>query len=83
MADELVVKPQVSGGSFRTVRVRPGDPVEPLDDAIIQPFIPAVSSEGELSFLFIGGVLQPRGAQGGETGRLPYPAAIWWPVQPV
>ena len=54
-ADELVVKPQVSGGSYRTVRVRPGDPVEPLDDAIIQPFIPAVSSEGELSFLFIGG----------------------------
>jgi glutathione synthase/RimK-type ligase-like ATP-grasp enzyme len=53
-ADELVVKPQVSGGSFRTVRVRPGDPIEPLDDAIIQPFVPAVSDEGELSFLFIG-----------------------------
>lgn len=54
--DELVVKPQVSGGSFRTVRVRPGDTIEPLDDAIIQPFVPAVSGEGELSFLFIGGV---------------------------
>jgi glutathione synthase/RimK-type ligase-like ATP-grasp enzyme len=54
-ADELVVKPQVSGGSYRTVRMKPGDPVEPLDDAIIQPFVPAVSGEGELSFLFIGG----------------------------
>ena len=54
-ADELVVKPQVSGGSYRTVRVRPGDPIETLDDAIIQPFIPAVSGEGELSFLFVGG----------------------------
>ena len=54
-ADELVVKPQVSGGSFRTVRARPGDAVEPLDDAIIQPFVPAVSGEGELSFLFVGG----------------------------
>jgi hypothetical protein len=54
-ADELVVKPQVSGGSYRTVRLRRGEPVEPLDDAIIQPFIPAVSDEGELSFLFIGG----------------------------
>ena len=54
-ADELVVKPQVSGGSYRTVRVRPGDPIEPLDDAIIQPFVPAVSGEGELSFLFVGG----------------------------
>lgn len=53
--DELVVKPQVSGGSFRTVRVRPGDAIEPLEDAIIQPFVPAVSGEGELSFLFIGG----------------------------
>lgn len=54
--DELVVKPQVSGGSYRTARLRPGEPVEPLDDAIIQPFIPAVSDEGELSFLFIGGI---------------------------
>jgi len=53
--DELVVKPQVSGGSYRTVRLRRGEPVRPLDDAIIQPFIPAVSGEGELSFLFIGG----------------------------
>jgi glutathione synthase/RimK-type ligase-like ATP-grasp enzyme len=51
---ELVVKPQVSGGSFRTVRVKPSDTIEPLDDAIIQPFVPAVSGEGELSFLFIG-----------------------------
>ncbi|MEN2789234.1 hypothetical protein ABC974_06325 [Sphingomonas oligophenolica] len=55
-ADELVVKPQVSGGSYRTVRVRSGDPVAPLDDAIVQPFMPAVSGEGELSFLFVGGV---------------------------
>jgi len=53
--DELVVKPQVSGGSHKTVRVKRGDPVEPLEDAIIQPFLPAVSHEGELSFLTIGG----------------------------
>jgi hypothetical protein len=54
-SDELVVKPQVSGGSDRTVRLGRGEPLEPLEDAIIQPFIPAVSGEGELSFLFIGG----------------------------
>lgn len=54
-ADELVVKPQVSGGSYRTVRLRRGDPVRPLADAIIQPFVPAVSREGELSFLFVDG----------------------------
>ncbi|MES2058379.1 MAG: transporter [Pseudomonadota bacterium] len=55
--DELVVKPQISGGSFRTERVARGSVIKPLDDAIIQPFIPAVSGEGELSFLLIGGVL--------------------------
>lgn len=54
-ADELVIKPQVSGGSYRTVRVGRSDPVRPLDDAIIQPFVPAVSGEGELSFLYIAG----------------------------
>ncbi|QNA83372.1 transporter [Sphingomonas sp. So64.6b] len=53
--EELVIKPQVSGGSHRTVRVGRGDPVEPLDDAIIQPFVAAVSGEGELSFLYIAG----------------------------
>ena len=53
--DELVVKPQVSGGSHKTIRATPGDAVEPLDDAILQPFLPAVSHEGELSFLTIGG----------------------------
>jgi len=54
--DTLVVKPQVSGGSYRTARVRRGDPVAPLADAIIQPFLPAIGDEGELSLLFIGGV---------------------------
>lgn len=53
--DELVVKPQVSAGAWLTQRLRPGDPVEPIADAILQPFLPAVGGEGELSFLFIGG----------------------------
>lgn len=52
---ELVVKPQVSAGAWLTQRLRPGDPVEPIADAILQPFLPAVGDEGELSFLFIGG----------------------------
>lgn len=54
-AEEIVVKPQVSGGSYRTARVRPGDAVDSLDDAILQPFLPAILGEGELSFLFVGG----------------------------
>lgn len=53
--DELVVKPQVSAGAWLTQRLRPGDPVEPIADAILQPFLPAVGAEGELSLLFIGG----------------------------
>lgn len=53
--DQLVIKPQVSGGSYRTERLRPGMPVTPLPDAIIQPFLPAVVEEGELSQLFIDG----------------------------
>ncbi|MEO9129653.1 MAG: hypothetical protein ABI240_00440 [Sphingomonas sp.] len=61
--DELVVKPQVSGGSYRTVRLRRGESLESLDDAIIQPFISAVSGEGELSFLFIGGIFSLRCAR--------------------
>ena len=53
--DEVVAKPQVSGGAWQTVRLKRGDPVEPIADAIIQPFLPAVGGEGELSFLFVGG----------------------------
>ena len=53
--DEIVVKPQVSGGSHKTVRIRRGDAVEPLADAILQPFLPAIGEEGELSLLFVGG----------------------------
>ncbi len=67
--ETLVVKPQVSGGSYRTDRVRRGDAVEPLADAIIQPFLPAVGEEGELSLLYIGGAFSHavrKVAQGGD-----------------
>ncbi len=53
--EELVVKPQISAGSHETVRVKRGDPVVPLDDAIVQPFLPAIAEEGELSLFAIGG----------------------------
>jgi len=54
--DRLVVKPQVSAGSHETVRLRAGDPVPPIAEAIVQPYLPAIEAEGELSLLFIGGV---------------------------
>ncbi|KQS01772.1 hypothetical protein ASG11_13110 [Sphingomonas sp. Leaf357] len=53
--EELVIKPQVSAGSDRTVRVKRGTPIVPMDDAILQPFLDAIGGEGELSFLFVGG----------------------------
>ncbi len=67
--DALVIKPQVSAGSYRTDRVRRGDPVVPLADAIIQPFLSAVGEEGELSLLYIGGTFSHavrKVAQGGD-----------------
>jgi glutathione synthase/RimK-type ligase-like ATP-grasp enzyme len=55
-AEEVVVKPRISGGSFQTVRVRRGEPLvdRPEGPALIQPFLPAVAGEGEWSLFFFG-----------------------------
>lgn len=53
--DTLIVKPQISAGSYRTDRVTRGMTIEPLADAIIQPFLPSVGDAGEWSIFFIGG----------------------------
>ena len=55
-AESLVVKPRVSAGSHETVvveRFRPFTP--PSGPALIQPFLPNVSTEGELSLFYIAG----------------------------
>lgn len=54
----LVVKPQVSGGSHETVKLEPGQPLVggPSGAAMIQPFLPSVSGEGEISLLHFDGV---------------------------
>ena len=52
---ELVVKPRVSAAAFRTGRVGPRDPAPDLPDAMVQPFLPAVGQEGELSVFLFGG----------------------------
>ena len=56
-ADTLIVKPTVSGGAFRTVRLSRGQPLVDAPDgaAMIQPYLPTIESEGELSLLFFGG----------------------------
>lgn len=56
--DEVVVKPQVSAGSQDTVRVQRHGSLEggPTGPALIQPFLPAVGEEGELSLFYFDGV---------------------------
>lgn len=56
-ASQLVVKPTVSGGAWRTLRLSPGDALSDPPDgrAMIQPYLPAIETEGETSLLFFGG----------------------------
>lgn len=53
--DTLVVKPQISAGSYQTTRIERGMVVHPLPAAIIQPFIASVGNVGELSLFWING----------------------------
>ncbi len=59
-AARLVAKPVVGAGAVRQVVLEAGAPLPPVAErppgaAMIQPFLPSVQSEGELSFLFFGG----------------------------
>lgn len=56
-AERIVVKPRISGAGHRTVRLEPGQPLgedAPDGPALIQPYLPAVESEGELSVFYFG-----------------------------
>lgn len=53
--DELVVKPQVSASSDGIRRLKRGDRLQLLDEPMIQPFLPAVQTEGEYALFYIGG----------------------------
>jgi hypothetical protein len=63
--DEIVVKPTISGGAYRTYRFRAEDAAtfareieETLADrgVLVQPFLPEILTGGELSLLFFDGV---------------------------
>ncbi len=56
-ADELIVKPQVSAGSYQTHRLKRGEAIPSVPDAMIQPFLPAIADEGEYSLFYIGAAL--------------------------
>lgn len=53
----LVLKPQVSAGAWRTIRWAPGEPFDqgPHGAAMIQPYLPSIETEGEISLLYFGG----------------------------
>lgn len=55
--ETVVAKPQISGGSQQTVKLSRGDAIAdgPTTPALIQPFLPAVGEEGELSMFFFNG----------------------------
>lgn len=55
--DEIVVKPVIGASSWRQARLKRGQLLPhadqlPPDETMIQPFLDAVTSEGEFSFLF-------------------------------
>jgi len=54
---EVIVKPRVSGGAWKTLRLKQGDRLvdAPSGPAMVQPFLPTIATEGELSLLFFGG----------------------------
>ena len=51
----LVVKPRISASASYTTRVGAADPAPNLTDAMIQPFMPSVQDQGELSVFMFGG----------------------------
>ncbi|WP_339746381.1 hypothetical protein [uncultured Maricaulis sp.] len=58
-SDDIVVKPVLGGGAWRQARIRRGEALPeaenlPIAQCMIQPFLPAVSQEGEYAFLFFG-----------------------------
>lgn len=57
--DTVIVKPTVSGGAWKTLKVSCGEPLmdAPTGSVMIQPFLPNLATAGELSLLFFGGRL--------------------------
>jgi glutathione synthase/RimK-type ligase-like ATP-grasp enzyme len=56
-AATLIVKPTVSAGAFRTLRLSSGQIMSdaPEGAAMIQPYLKSIETEGETSLLFFGG----------------------------
>ncbi|MCE9577437.1 MAG: hypothetical protein K8W52_30090 [Deltaproteobacteria bacterium] len=75
--DEIVVKPTISGGAYRTYRFRVADAAQHADDIagtlvdrglLIQPFLPEILVDGELSLVFFDGVFSHAVRKRGVNG---------------
>ncbi len=57
--DTLIVKPTVSGGAWKTLKIGRGEALAdaPEGASMIQPLLPDLATAGELSLLFFGGRL--------------------------
>ena len=55
----IIVKPRVSGGAWKTLRLSRGERLVDAPDgpAMIQPYLPTIETDGETSLLFFGGKL--------------------------
>lgn len=56
-SDRLVAKPRVSANAWQTVRWSPGEPLvdAPTGPAMIQPYLPSIETEGEISLIYLEG----------------------------
>lgn len=75
--DTIIVKPRVSGGAWKTLRLSRGDQLVGAPDgpAMIQPYLPTIETEGETSLLFFGGKLSH------VVGKRPVPGEFRVQVQ--
>lgn len=58
--DKVVIKPDIGGGAWRQAVAERGQALPPAEElpphgALIQPYLTAVETEGEYSFLYFGG----------------------------
>ncbi|MEA3044210.1 MAG: hypothetical protein QOH47_2048 [Sphingomonadales bacterium] len=56
-SEALIAKPQISASAWQTIRWSPGAPLAggPAGPAMIQPFLPAILDEGEISLIYLAG----------------------------
>ena len=55
--EKLIAKPRISAGAWQTIRWSPGLPLDggPTGAAMVQPYLPAIEEEGEISLIYLGG----------------------------